>query len=160
MSWPRSRDTDVMRFAYLSDPLFLICLAVYLGHRGFASQGWSTPWLRAYLNDLVCLPFWVPIMLWLQRTLRLRPHDHPPQAFEVVIPLVVLATIFEVILPSTHTWSDFAYADPADVLCYAAGGLAAMWFWNWRYRPGDAGGARSRLLFRDMGADLFEQIKH
>jgi hypothetical protein len=123
-------------FAYLRDPLFLGCFAVYWVHRWAASQGLSTPLLRSYLNDLICLPFWVPMMLWGQRVLRLRTHDDPPHASELVIPLVIWATVFEVMLPATKTWSGFAFPDPRDVLCYAAGGLVAIVFWNWWYaRP-------------------------
>ena len=122
-----------MKFAYLRDPLFLACFAVYWLHRLLAWQGLSTPWLRAYLNDLICLPFWIPIMVWVQRRLGLRLHDDPPTAIELILPLVIWAAVFEVILPSTRTWSDLAFPDPADVLCYSAGGLAAAFYWNWRY---------------------------
>ena len=124
-----------MPFAYLRDPLFLVCFAAYVLHRPLASQGLSTPWLRGYLNDLVCLPFWVPIMLWVQRTLRLRTHDDPPHASELIIPLLLWAAVFEVALPATQTWSGLAFPDPFDVLCYATGGLASALFWNWWYSP-------------------------
>ena len=132
---PRSRGTSAVPFAYLRDPLFLLCLGIYFAHRWAVSQGLSTPWLRSYVNDLICLPFWVPMMLWLQRVWGLRNHDDPPQPTELVIPLLIWATVFEVMLPSTRTWSGLAFPDPADVLCYALGGLVSVLFWNWWYRP-------------------------
>ena len=119
-----------MPFAYLRDPLFLLCFAGYWCHRLLAAYGLSTPWLRAYFNDLICLPFWVPLMLWVQRIAGLRTHDNPPSAIELVVPLVLWATVFEVLLPATPTWTGLAVPDPRDVLCYAAGGLISAWVWN------------------------------
>jgi hypothetical protein len=124
-----------MPFLYLRDPLFLACMVTYFVHRWLNSEDLTTSWSRAYLNDLICLPFWVPIMLSLQRTLRLRSHDEPPQAAEIVLPLVLWAVVFEVVLPATRTWSGLAFPDPLDVLCYAAGGLASAIFWRWWYQP-------------------------
>lgn len=123
-----------MRFQYLKDPLFLACFGTYWVHRFAADFGFSTPLLRSYLNDLVCMGFWIPIMLWTQRVLKLRAHDDPPHSYEVVIPLVLWAVVFEVILPMTSLWNDRTIPDPFDVLCYAVGGLAAVLFWGWWYR--------------------------
>jgi hypothetical protein len=120
-------------FAYLRDPLFLACFAVYFAHRWLARSGLSPDWLRFYLNDVICLPFWVPMMLWAARVLRLRNHDGVPRPTELVIPLVLWAAVLEVILPATPAWSGRAFADPYDVLCYAAGGLVSLWVWNWWY---------------------------
>lgn len=120
-------------FVYLKDPLFLACLSAYCVNRLLANHGMSVPLLRSYLNDVICIPFWIPIMLWAQRKLGLRKHDGPPQPFEVVIPLVIWALVFEVFLPATPLWSHVALADPIDVLCYALGGIVAVQFWSWRY---------------------------
>ena len=122
-----------MPFAYLRDPLFLGCFATYWLHKLLVANGLSNDWLRAYLNDLICLPFWVPIMLWPLRRLGLRTHDGPPTAIELAVPLVIFAAVFEVWLPATSTFAGLAVPDPLDVLCYAGGGLASALFWNWRY---------------------------
>jgi hypothetical protein len=119
-----------LAFRYLKDPLFLACFSAYWLHRILSSCGMSTPLLRSYLNDAICIPFWIPIVLWVQRRLGVRRHDGPPQGHEVVIPLLILALVFEVILPATRAWSGLAAADPNDVLCYAAGGLGAAYFWT------------------------------
>jgi len=123
-----------MPFAYLRDPLFLACLATYFAYRWLNTNGLSTDWLRSYLNDLICLPFWVPMMVWAARMLGLRKHDGVPHPMELVVPLVLWTAIFEVVLPATRTWSGRAFADPHDVLCYAVGGLTSLWFWTWWYR--------------------------
>ena len=52
-------------FAYLRDPLFLVCFIAYWIHSGLVAHGTSTPLFRNHLNDLICVPFWVPIMLCL-----------------------------------------------------------------------------------------------
>jgi hypothetical protein len=122
-----------MKFGYLKDPLFLLCFAAYFGLRVLAAYDLSTPLLRSYLNDVVCLPFWVPIMLWTQRRVGWRSHDGPPQVYEVVIPLVLWSIVFEAILPDTPAWSGRAIADPLDVLCYTLGAAVALHFWNWYY---------------------------
>ena len=85
-------------------------------------------------SDLFCIPFWVPIMLWIQRRLGLRPHDRPPDAVEVVIPLVVVAVAFEIVIPSCVDWLVPTVPDPNDVLAYCLGCLSAVVFWQWRYR--------------------------
>lgn len=123
-----------MPFRYLSDPLFLACFFAYWVNRLLEARGMSAPVFRGYLNDLICIPFWIPILVWVQRRLRLRRHDAPPQSYEIAIPLVIWAAVFEVILPTTPTWAGLAVPDPNDVLCYALGGLVAVHFWGWWYR--------------------------
>lgn len=130
-----------MPFGYLKDPLFLACLAGYWLHRFAADYGYSTVLLRSYLNDVICIPFWVPMILWAQRVLRLRPHDDPPHGYEVVIPLVLWSLVFEVILPNTSLWAGRTIPDPFDVLCYAAGAFAAMLFWGRWYRARESSAA-------------------
>ena len=61
-----------MRFGYLRDPLFLVCVAAYFLNRFVFKAVWQTGFVHEHLNDLICIPFWVPIMLFAQRKLRLR----------------------------------------------------------------------------------------
>ncbi|MEN6452460.1 MAG: hypothetical protein ABFC96_18380 [Thermoguttaceae bacterium] len=123
-----------MPFRYLKDPLFLACFGVYWVHRCMKCLDLSTLFLRSYLNDLICIPFWVPIILWAHRRLRLRRHDFPPEAIEIVIPLIAWSFLFEVLIPSRREWSIPAVADPGDVLCYCVGAAAAAIFWSIFYR--------------------------
>lgn len=125
-----------MPFRYLKDPLFLGCFVVYWIHRVLAGYGWTTPLLCGYLNDLLCIPFWVPIMLWVLRKLRLRRHDGPPEGAEIIIPLLVLTAAFEVVIPYHQEWHVPTVADPYDVLAYTLGALLAVFFWKWHYRDG------------------------
>jgi hypothetical protein len=123
-----------MPFAYLRDPLFLFCFFTYWVHRWLAGHDMSTPLLQSHLNDLICIPFWVPIMLWIERRLGLRRHDHPPDAIEITIPLVILAAAFEAVIPSRSEWHVPTVPDPKDVLAYCIGSLAGVTIWQWYYR--------------------------
>jgi hypothetical protein len=122
-----------MRFGYLKDPLFLACVAIYFAHRGLAAYGLSLPLLKAYLNDVICAAFWVPIMLAGERLLGVRATDGPPQPHEVAIPILIWAIVFEVVLPRLELFRDRAIADPLDVPAYTSGALGAMLFWRWWY---------------------------
>ena len=123
-----------MRFRYLLDPLFLACLVLYVVNR-WALKPVSSHWLlHGYLNDLICIPFWVPIMLFALRALGLRRDDAIPRASEVLIPLIIWSVAFELILPRVGPFREFAVSDPADIFCYTVGACAASLFWSYWYR--------------------------
>jgi hypothetical protein len=122
-----------VHFAYLKDRLFLACFLAYWAHRFLAAFGLSTPFLRSYLNDLICIPFWVPIMVWTARRLGWRRHDGVPNAMEVLIPLLLFAIIFEILAPNCWWYHIPTIADPLDVLAYTFGALAAVAFWRTDY---------------------------
>jgi hypothetical protein len=123
-----------MQFGYLRDPLFLVCFVIYWTHRVLASNGWSTELLRAHLNDLICVPFFVPMMVWASWRLGMRRHDGPPDAIEIVIPLIIWSALFEVVIPLHEEWHVPTVADPKDVLAYSVGALIATVFWQSYYR--------------------------
>jgi len=129
-----------MRFAYLKDPLFLACVMLYFVNRLVFKHIWAGGFPHTHLNDLICIPFWVPIMLWLQRKVKLRWTDDIPSASEIVLPVMIWAMVFEILLPQARTFHGITTADPVDVVCYALGGLMAAVFWAWWYRPGNRAG--------------------
>jgi len=90
--------------------------------------------LHDHLNDLICIPFWVPIMLSGLRVLRLRKDDGMPRAHEVLIPLLVWSVVFELLLPQMRTFERLAVSDPEDVLFYTLGACLSMLFWKAWYR--------------------------
>lgn len=118
------------RFGYLRDPLFLACLVLYCGNRFLIKRCLPNTFSISYLNDLICIPFWVPIMLWSMRKAGLRAADTAPAACEILIPLVVWCLFFESIAPYMDSLRGFATADPADILCYSLGALGAGVFWR------------------------------
>jgi hypothetical protein len=93
---------------------------------GLASQ-------RDHLNDVICVPFRVPIMLFLIRKCRLRTGDGPPRSYEILIPLLMWSIVFEIWLPRTSLFHDRSIADHLDVLSYTAGAPVAATFWAWCY---------------------------
>ena len=56
----------------------------------------------------------------------------PPRTAEIVIPILVWGSFFEVLLPLHPFWGRWATADPADILCYWIGGLAAAIVWRFK----------------------------
>lgn len=119
---------------YLKDPLFLFCFASYFVNRWLVKPVVEGGFLHSYFNDLICIPFFVPIMLFAMRQCGLRKDDSPPHAHEVMIPLIVWSALFEVILPGQEPWGVGMVADPMDVFCYGLGACIAAGFWNVWYR--------------------------
>lgn len=123
-----------MRFGYLKDPLFITFFCLYWVHRGVANLDCSTPFLRSYLNDLLCAGFWVPILVWATKQCRLRSHDGPPSAVEIVIPLLIWSVVFEAWPIVIDLLKVPSVADPNDILAYWFGAMVAAAFWRWHYR--------------------------
>ena len=122
-----------MRFRYLKDPLFLVCVVSYFANRFVFKNIWETGFVHEHFNDVICIPFWIPIMLWLQRRVGFRASDGPPEAYEIIIPVIIWSWVFEIILPATKLLGDLCVADYRDIFCYSAGALGASLFWNWWY---------------------------
>ncbi len=123
-----------MRFRYLRDPLFLVCLVLYFANRFVLKHLVAGGFLHDHLNDLLCIPFWVPIMVFLMRKARLRGDDAPPHAEEILIPLVLWSAVFELYLPRVEFFQGLAVSDHADILWYAVGALIASVVWGITYR--------------------------
>jgi len=123
-----------MRFRYLTDPLFLVCVVLYFVNRFVLKHVVAAGFLHDHLNDLICIPFWVPIMVFLMRKARLRGDDAPPQAEEILIPLVLWSAIFELYLPRVGLFRGLAVSDHVDILWYAVGALVASVVWGITYR--------------------------
>ena len=125
------------RFGYLHDRLFCVSLAAYVfnrlvvrPHLGHFFQGhlhWAWPFLYSHLDDLLLLPAALPVVLWLQRMGGLRQHDGPPGGREMLFHFAIWSVMCKVVGP---LFLNVGVADPWDVLCFAAGGLAAGLWWN------------------------------
>ena len=122
-----------MKFLYLRDPLFRVSVVVYALNRAICKPFFPNRLSQQYVNDVLCIPFWVPIMLFLLRKVHLRADDNPPSSYEILIPLVVWAMLFEVYLPHTKLFHGVAFSDHIDVLCYSIGAFVSSVFWHIRY---------------------------
>ena len=122
-----------MRFLFLRDPLFLGSVALYFLNRGFLKAEFpENLFLHGYLTDVLCLPVWVPFMVWGMRKLGLR-DESPPRWSEILVPLVFWSLMFEFWLPQTTVFGRFSRGDPFDIMAYAAGGIAAFLVWKLFY---------------------------
>jgi len=128
-------------FRYIFDPLFVMSAGIYALNRFVLKPHFATPFLHQHLNDLLCIPFWVPIMLFFQRIMKLRDNDDLPALREVLVPLLIWTWLFEVFLPGTDGARDWCIADPADVVSYAIGAIIAVAFWRLWYSPSPGMGA-------------------
>lgn len=124
-----------MRFAYLRDPLFLVCFTLYWVNRFVIKPFSDISFFHDHFNDLICIPFLLPIVLWAARRFRLRGHDLPPLVHEVMIALVVWSVLFEIWFPQLPFWNRWVTGDPMDVFFYAIGACGAMCFWQVWYSP-------------------------
>jgi hypothetical protein len=119
-------------FRYLFDPLCVTAIVLFAVNR-FALKplGVAEPFVFGYVNDLLCLPIFLPISLGLQRLMRVRRHDDPPRLWETLQHAAIFSVVFEVVLPRFPAYF-VSRADPLDVVAYFVGGLFAWAWWRWR----------------------------
>jgi hypothetical protein len=119
----------------MADPICITAILLYCANRWLLKPHHiGGAFVHDYLNDLLCLPLFLPIILRIQSLLRIRRHDRPPTLFEVLHNWAIFSILFELILPRLPAFS--STADPLDVLCYLAGGLAAHTTWRLAYARG------------------------
>jgi hypothetical protein len=136
------------QFRYFTDPLCFATIVFYAANRWlFKPWDLSGEFGRCYLNDVLCLPMLLPMILCVQRRLGVRRHDAPPRLWEVVQHCLVFSVVFELILPSYPQWFR-STADPLDVVAYLAGGVGAWLWWS-----GRAGVVRPRGRLYHPGTD-------
>lgn len=123
-------------FHYWRDPLFVLCVIVYFLNRWIIKPiTLGKVWFfHDYFNDLICLPFWLPIVLLVTRKIRLRDHDGPPSGYEIGFYLFLWSFMFEFFGPYYGRFFHYPVSDPWDIVCYAAGGLLAGVYWNFGIR--------------------------
>jgi hypothetical protein len=125
------------RFKYCLDPVCIVAVLIYGGNRWWIGPSWigHIGFFHNYLNDVLCIPVFLPPVLLAHRWLRLRSHDHPPTPTELLFHLFIWATCFEAIAPR---FPDVycTTADPLDVAAYTLGAAIASLVWrSWRTHP-------------------------
>ena len=122
-----------MNFKYLKDPLFLFVVVLYLLNRFIFKPYYDSWFFNGYLNDLICIPFCLPIMLYGMKLFKIRRHDNPPQMLEIVIPLILWSLIFEILLPLHPYMTQYVVGDPIDILVYCVGAMISVIVWHFTY---------------------------
>lgn len=122
------------RFYYILDPVCLICIALYALQRFVIrpSHWGQIAFIHDHLNDLLCIPIFLPMALGIHRLAGTRSHDQLPKAWEILAHLALWSIYFEGIAPLlTNVYR--TTADPLDVAAYTAGALIAGLAWgSWR----------------------------
>ena len=117
----------VKRFRYLRDSLFLVCSSLYVLNRWGIKPHTHNAFMRFHFNDLLLMPCALPVLLWLQRGLRLRSIDDPPTWNEIALYTIFWSILFEAIGPHLIRGTT---GDPWDVVVYFIGGIGAGLWWN------------------------------
>ncbi|BCM90366.1 hypothetical protein IAD21_02218 [Abditibacteriota bacterium] len=121
-------------YSPVRDALWLGSVALVVLNKVWIKPHFSGAFWHSSLNDVMCLPVWMPIMVWLFARLRLRDSS-PPRALEMVVCWAFWSVVFEVWLPHTMIFGRFAPGDPMDVLAYGGGGVVGLVWWeHWRRR--------------------------
>jgi len=142
-------------FRYFADPICVSALVIYAANRWLLKPNdIGGTFGSCYLNDVLCLPLFLPMILRVQRWMRLRKHDEPPRMWEILQHWSIFSIVFEVILPM-FPQSFRTTRDPMDVVAYLIGGVIA-WLW-WRTTPADFGFESTRGLYLcpDARSDSF-----
>ena len=114
------------RFRYALDPLCLLACACYAIDRFILKPHIESSFVHGQLSDLLLIPCALPLVLWIQRRLGFRAHDHAPNAGEIVLHLVVWSIVAELLAPLFLAGT----ADPRDVVAYAVGAALSWGWWN------------------------------
>jgi hypothetical protein len=118
------------RFRYLADPCCVICLIIYPINRFYLKPhhigGWFT---HGYLNDVICLPLFVPMILYFEHLIGLRPHYLFPALWEILQNFLAFTLVFQVITPRFPK-TFITAGDPKDIIAYVAGGMIAGVYWR------------------------------
>jgi hypothetical protein len=117
-------------FRYLADPLCIASLILYAANRFYLKPnhigGWFT---HGYLNGVLCLPLFVPIILYIQHLTGVRPHYRFPRLWEILQIFAVFTVVFQWWVPKFPRVFVSAH-DPYDILAYFAGGILAWLIWS------------------------------
>ena len=110
-------------------------MMIYVLNRWVLKPNHIGGWLvHDYLNDLLCLPIFLPIILRLQSALGIRRHNLPPTFFELIHNWVIFSVLYYFVFPRLSAFS--SVADPWNSVAYLIGGVAAYVWWRYFY-PGD-----------------------
>ncbi len=111
------------------DALWLASVALVVLNKVWIKPNFSGVLWHSFLNDLLCLPVWMPFCVWAFARLKLRDSS-PPRALEIAVCLLFWSIVFEVVLPRTTIFGRFGPGDPLDVLAYAIGGFFGWLWWQ------------------------------
>ena len=101
----------------LTNQIFLIALAVFAIYHFVPVQPYL-PVFQYYLDDLLCLPLILTLILFVHRTFRISSESFILPRSHILISLTLLAGVFEIFLPRITLGFT---ADLYDVIAYGSG---------------------------------------
>ena len=116
-------------YSPLRDWLWITSVALVVLNKLWIKPHFSGAFWHSSLNDVLCLPVWMPIMVWVFARFRWREAS-PPRTLEILVCWIFWSLVFEVWLPHTDIFGRFASGDPLDVLAYGVGGVTALFWWE------------------------------
>jgi len=132
-------------FRYLADPACITSLILYTLNRYLVKPhhigGWFT---HGYFNDVLCLPLFVPMILYAQHLIGLRRHARYPRIWEIFQIWASFVIVFQIVIPRFPKTFTTA-GDPRDILAYLTGGIIAEFYWS-RAARGKSKGSGGRNL--------------
>lgn len=120
-------------YSPLRDALWVSSVALVVLNKWWIKPHFAGAFWHGSLNDLLCLPVWMPVCVWMLARLRLRDAS-PPKPLEIAVSLLFWSLVFEVWLPQTDVFGRFSPGDPMDVLAYAVGGFFGFVWWEFLRR--------------------------
>jgi hypothetical protein len=119
-------------FRYLADPVCITSLILYTINRYVLKPhhigGWFT---HGYLNDVLCLPLFVPMILYFQHIIGLRKGFEYPHVWEILQNFAAFTVIFQAVIPRFPK-TFISAGDPYDIIAYLVGGVIAGFYWHRR----------------------------
>jgi hypothetical protein len=99
---------------------------MFIINKSLEVNGIFIPFVHAYMDDLICLPIVLSLVLYIFRRLIYKNISYCFPLFFILTAIIMFSLAFEVILPGK---SAGYISDPFDVLAYIAGGV----FFHWRF---------------------------
>ncbi len=106
----------------------IVVLAAVFGlHQGGRLLGLRLTWADAWLDDLLCLPLILALVLAVHRTWRVGHDRYVLPVVQIVVVWIMVTLVFELALPRV----DAAFtSDPLDVAAYGVGAVFFQIFLN------------------------------
>ncbi|MBT3251658.1 MAG: hypothetical protein HOB17_10740 [Candidatus Marinimicrobia bacterium] len=102
--------------------MFSVAMILFITNQGMEGEYLTLPVMRYYLDDLVLLPIFLPILGWIFKMAGLTDVVEISM-FQVILSVIYFSIIFEVMLP---VFFQIGVADPMDVLMYILGGMITL----------------------------------
>jgi len=129
--------------------IVLLLVSVFGLNQAVELSGITIPILHEYLDDVLCLPIVLSVILVIHRQYRLKCSYYILPFSHILLSVLVIAALFEIVLPNM---SPRFTGDPFDVLAYMLGALIFVKYINVpQLYPRTSGTNNSTINVRQTG---------